>query len=205
MADSASGLSVLVILPNGIRTGQHSWDKVVREANRHLVAHALNMCRRDQDLLDSVRGPPRRYRAVITTYAHPCGDHRQWFCRPSWLSFNPLTLRPGPSAARRHPPMSVRYRSGAPPTISAVLPPARPSTSVSTTPNGAPTAVADTGDATEKGGVLNGSGGAPATGNVFTREHRSGCRRHKDRHRRQRQRHGRHGVRGTVQSSLEPG
>nr|WP_234826039.1 putative Ig domain-containing protein [Sinorhizobium meliloti] len=49
------------------------------------------MCRRDQDLLDSVRGPPRRYRAVITTYAHPCGDHRQWFCRPSWLSFNPST------------------------------------------------------------------------------------------------------------------
>ncbi|AEG56815.1 hypothetical protein Sinme_5192 [Sinorhizobium meliloti AK83] len=91
MADSASGLSVLVILPNGIRTGQHSWDKVVREANRHLVAHALNMCRRDQDLLDSVRGPPRRYRAVITTYAHPCRDHRQWFCRPSWLSFNPST------------------------------------------------------------------------------------------------------------------
>ena len=39
-----------------------------------------------------------------------------------------------------------------------------------TQPNRAPTAVADTGDATEKGGVANGSGGAPATGNVLTND-----------------------------------
>ena len=33
-----------------------------------------------------------------------------------------------------------------------------------------PTAVADTGDATEKGGIANGSGGSPATGNVLTND-----------------------------------
>ena len=37
-------------------------------------------------------------------------------------------------------------------------------------PNTPPTAVADTGDATEKGGVANGSGGSPATGNVLTND-----------------------------------
>jgi len=36
--------------------------------------------------------------------------------------------------------------------------------------NTAPTAVADTGDATEKGGVANGSGGVAATGNVLTND-----------------------------------
>ena len=39
-----------------------------------------------------------------------------------------------------------------------------------TQPNRAPAAVADTGDATEKGGIANGSGGAPATGNVLTND-----------------------------------
>ena len=37
-------------------------------------------------------------------------------------------------------------------------------------PNTAPTAVADTADATEKGGIANGSGGSPATGNVLTND-----------------------------------
>ena len=41
---------------------------------------------------------------------------------------------------------------------------------VSTAPNTPPTAVADTADATEKGGVANGSGGSPATGNVLTND-----------------------------------
>ena len=36
--------------------------------------------------------------------------------------------------------------------------------------NTAPTAVADTANATEKGGVANGSGGSPATGNVLTND-----------------------------------
>ena len=40
----------------------------------------------------------------------------------------------------------------------------------SSTPNTAPTAVADTADATEKGGIANGSGGSPATGNVLTND-----------------------------------
>ena len=38
------------------------------------------------------------------------------------------------------------------------------------TPNTPPTAVADTGNATEKGGIANGSGGSPATGNVLTND-----------------------------------
>lgn len=41
---------------------------------------------------------------------------------------------------------------------------------VSTTPNTAPTAVADSGDATERGGIANGSGGSTATGNVLTND-----------------------------------
>ena len=36
--------------------------------------------------------------------------------------------------------------------------------------NTAPTAVADTGDATEKGGITNGTGGSTATGNVLTND-----------------------------------
>ncbi|MBY3022347.1 DUF4082 domain-containing protein [Rhizobium leguminosarum] len=40
----------------------------------------------------------------------------------------------------------------------------------STTPNTTPTAVADAGDATEKGGVGNGSGGVVASGNVLTND-----------------------------------
>ncbi|ARO29436.1 cadherin-like/VCBS repeat-containing protein [Rhizobium sp. NXC14] len=41
---------------------------------------------------------------------------------------------------------------------------------VSTSGNATPTAVADTGDATEKGGVANGSGGVVASGNVLTND-----------------------------------
>ena len=41
---------------------------------------------------------------------------------------------------------------------------------VTTTPDTAPTAVADTADATEKGGIANGSGGSPASGNVLTND-----------------------------------
>ncbi|MCK1607107.1 DUF4082 domain-containing protein [Bradyrhizobium sp. 166] len=41
---------------------------------------------------------------------------------------------------------------------------------VTTTPNTPPTAVADTGDATEKGGVNNSTGGSSATGNVLTND-----------------------------------
>ncbi|MBB3351436.1 VCBS repeat-containing protein [Rhizobium sp. BK049] len=41
---------------------------------------------------------------------------------------------------------------------------------VSTSGNTTPTAVADTGDATEKGGVANGSGGVAASGNVLTND-----------------------------------
>lgn len=41
---------------------------------------------------------------------------------------------------------------------------------VTTTPNTPPTAVADTADATEKGGVSNSTGGSPASGNVLTND-----------------------------------
>ncbi|MBW9052600.1 DUF4082 domain-containing protein [Rhizobium mesosinicum] len=44
------------------------------------------------------------------------------------------------------------------------------SIAVSTPGNTAPTAVADAGDATEKGGVANGSGGVAASGNVLTND-----------------------------------
>src|SRR5262252_5766020 len=37
-------------------------------------------------------------------------------------------------------------------------------------PNRAPKAVPDTGNATEKGGIANGSGGSPATGNVLAND-----------------------------------
>ena len=40
----------------------------------------------------------------------------------------------------------------------------------SSSTNRPPTAVADTGDATEKGGLANGTGGSPATGNVLTND-----------------------------------
>src|ERR1019366_10054122 len=40
----------------------------------------------------------------------------------------------------------------------------------SSAPNTSPTAVADTADATEKGGIANGSGGLPASGNVLTND-----------------------------------
>jgi VCBS repeat-containing protein len=41
---------------------------------------------------------------------------------------------------------------------------------VTATPNTPPTAVADAADATEKGGISNGAGGSPATGNVLTND-----------------------------------
>ena len=41
---------------------------------------------------------------------------------------------------------------------------------VTSTPNTPPTAVADIGDATEKGGINNGTGGLAATGNVLTND-----------------------------------
>ena len=41
---------------------------------------------------------------------------------------------------------------------------------VTSTPNTGPTAVADVADASEKGGVNNGSGGSAATGNVLTND-----------------------------------
>ena len=40
----------------------------------------------------------------------------------------------------------------------------------SSAPNTTPTAVADTANATEKGGIANGSGGSPASGNVLTND-----------------------------------
>ena len=44
------------------------------------------------------------------------------------------------------------------------------SCSIRSAPNATPTAVADTGNATEKGGIANGSGGSPASGNVLTND-----------------------------------
>lgn len=83
------------------------------------------MCVFEIRTCESVRGPPRRYWAVIAkSVCAPCRRPP-----PVVLPCPFGSLRPGPSAARRHLPMSVRSPSSAPPAISAALPQARPSTS----------------------------------------------------------------------------
>ena len=80
----------------------------------------------------------------------------------------PSTTTPAATAstpmAEPAPPASSRPAPSAPPTTGPMW------CSPSSAPNTAPTAVADTADATEKGGVANGSGGSPATGNVLTND-----------------------------------
>lgn len=96
------------------------------------------MCVFEIRTCESVRGPPRRYWAVIAkSVCAPCRRPP-----PVVLPCPFGSLRPGPSAARRHLPMSVRSPSSAPPAISAGLAASETfNITVSTTPNGAPTAV----------------------------------------------------------------
>ncbi|ULJ76105.1 nucleotidyltransferase family protein [Rhizobium gallicum] len=58
---SESGFQVLAALLNGITTGQDQWDKVVQEANRHLVGPALYGWLRHWGLLISVPGEVEKY------------------------------------------------------------------------------------------------------------------------------------------------
>lgn len=75
------------------------------------------MCVFEIRTCESVRGPPRRYWAVIAkSVCAPCRRPP-----PVVLPCPFGSLRPGPSAARRHLPMSVRSPSSAPPPRSAAL------------------------------------------------------------------------------------
>ena len=87
---------------------------------------------------------------------------------PAWLTFNAATRTfSGTPAAANVGTLGVKVSAtdlgglAASETFNIV---------VTTTPDAAPTAVADTADATEKGGIANGSGGSPASGNVLTND-----------------------------------
>ncbi|WP_425327244.1 DUF4082 domain-containing protein [Rhizobium grahamii] len=85
---------------------------------------------------------------------------------PTWLSFNATTQTfSGTPTATGTSGIKVTATDLAGLSISETF-------NISTTipGNTTPTAVADTGDATEKGGVANGSGGAVASGNVLTND-----------------------------------
>lgn len=84
---------------------------------------------------------------------------------PSWLSFEPSTRTfSGTPTSADVGTIAVR---GTASDLGSLAARETFNITVSKTPKGAPTAVAGTGDATEKDGVLNGCGGAPATGNVL--------------------------------------
>ena len=87
---------------------------------------------------------------------------------PAWLSFNAATRTfSGTPTAANVGTLGVKVSAtdlgglAASETFNIV---------VTTTPDTPPTAVADTADATEKGGIANGSGGSPASGNVLTND-----------------------------------
>ena len=87
---------------------------------------------------------------------------------PAWLTFNAATRTfSGTPAAADVGTLGVKVSAtdlgglAASETFNIV---------VTTTPDTAPTAVADTANATEKGGIANGSGGSPASGNVLTND-----------------------------------
>ncbi len=87
---------------------------------------------------------------------------------PAWLSFNAATRTlSGTPAAGDAGTLGVRVTAA---DLGSLAANETFNIVVSTTPNTTPTAVADTDDATEKGGVANGSGGAPASGNVLTND-----------------------------------
>jgi VCBS repeat-containing protein len=88
---------------------------------------------------------------------------------PAWLSFNATTRTfTGTPTAANAGTLSVRVTAT---DLGSLAASETFSIAVSTTPgNTVPTAVADTGDATEKGGIANGSGGVAAIGNVLTND-----------------------------------
>ena len=87
---------------------------------------------------------------------------------PSWLTFTPSTRTfSGTPATANVGTLSVKASVT---DLGSLAASETFNIAVTTTPNTPPTAVADTGDATEKGGVANGTGGSPATGNVLTND-----------------------------------
>jgi VCBS repeat-containing protein len=85
---------------------------------------------------------------------------------PSWLSFNAATrtFSGTPTASGT---IGVRVTAT---DLGGLATSETFNIAVSIPGNATPTAVADTGDATEKGGIANGSGGVAATGNVLTND-----------------------------------
>ena len=87
---------------------------------------------------------------------------------PTWLTFNAATKTfSGTPAATDVGTLSVKASAT---DLGSLAASETFNIAVTTTPNTPPTAVADTADATEKGGIANGSGGSPATGNVLTND-----------------------------------
>ena len=83
---------------------------------------------------------------------------------PSWLNFNPTTRTfSGTPTAADVGVLGVNVSA----TDGSLAASETFNIAVTTTSNTTPTAVADTADATEKGGIANGSGGSPASGNVL--------------------------------------
>ena len=87
---------------------------------------------------------------------------------PAWLTFNATTRTfSGTPTAANVGTLGVKVSAT---DLGSLAASETFNIAVTTTPNTAPTAVADTADATEKGGIANGSGGSPATGNVLTND-----------------------------------
>ncbi|MCA1409475.1 DUF4082 domain-containing protein, partial [Ensifer sp. BRP08] len=87
---------------------------------------------------------------------------------PGWLSFNASTRTfSGTPTAADVGTLAIRVTAA---DLGSLAASETFNITVTPTPNTTPTAVADTGDATEKGGIANGSGGAPASGNVLTND-----------------------------------
>ena len=87
---------------------------------------------------------------------------------PTWLTFNAATRTfSGTPAAANVGTLGVKVSAT---DLGGLAASETFNIAVTTTPNTPPTAVADTADATEKGGIANGSGGSPATGNVLTND-----------------------------------
>jgi VCBS repeat-containing protein len=87
---------------------------------------------------------------------------------PAWLTFNPTTRTfSGTPATANIGTLSVKVTGT---DLGGLAASETFSLAVTATPNTAPTAVADTATAVEKGGIANGSGGSPGSGNVLTND-----------------------------------
>jgi len=64
-ANSESGLQALVALLKGIVARNDQWDKVIQEANGHLVAPALYVSLRDRHLLGSIPSDVKDYLCLL--------------------------------------------------------------------------------------------------------------------------------------------